>query len=117
MIFRSQIKLLVTNPSHGVIQFSFSKHVRAPLAIDGQINDQDQSLGEFSQPQELMAQVGAFRDIYWTYHGEKVSPAQVAKFYFCEFVRATRVQQTSRLGNQLLLDELKTFLNGKGFDI
>jgi hypothetical protein len=114
MIFRNQVKLLVSNSSHGVIQIAFAQHNRGTMAVDGQ---QTQTAAELNSAQDLLAQVGPFRDIYWTFQGEKVTPEQVAKFYFAEFARATRGNQRTKLGNQLLLDQIKALLQEKGLDL
>jgi hypothetical protein len=111
MVFRNQIKLVIANSAHGVIQITFAQHIRGTVAVSGQ---QDQSV---EQTQDLTAQVGPFRDVYWTFQGEKVDPAQVAKFYFAEFVRVTRDTRRSRVGNQLLLDQIKALLQEKGLDL
>lgn len=118
MVFRNQIKLVVCNSAHGVIQLQFAQHVRGTMAINGQ--EQTASGGPASvqgQGQDLMAQVGPFRDVHWTFQGEKVTPEQVAKFYFSEFARATRENRRSRAGNQLLLDQIKALLQEKGLDL
>ena len=121
MIFRSQIKLVVSNVAHGVIQFAFAQHIRGAMAVDGQMqnlgSEQPLSEVEGGQAQDILAQVGPFRDVYWSYQGEKVTPEQVAKFYFAEFVRATRDNRRSRVGNQLLLDQIKALLQEKGLDL
>ena len=113
MVFRNQVKLVVTNSAHGVIQISFAQHVRGTLAVDGQI----QNASGASIAQDLLAQVGPFRDVFWTFQGEKVSPDQVAKFYFAEFARATRDTRRSRAGNQLILEQIKALLQEKGLDL
>lgn len=113
MIFRNQVKLVIANTAHGVVQLSFQQHVRGTLAVDGQSQVQTTT----GHTQDLLAQVGPFRDIYWTYQGEKVSPDQVAAFYFAEFVRATRDNRRSKAGNQLLLDQIKALLQEKGLDL
>jgi hypothetical protein len=92
MIYRNQVKLLVTNASHGVIQLQFAQHQRA---------GQSAGAGAPSAPQahELLAQMGPFGDVSWTYQGEKVRASQIARFYFGEFIRAIRsahAQGTSR---------------------
>ncbi len=110
MVYRNQIKLVVSNTAHGVIQISFTEHVRGTLAVDGK-NPHEQKT---AQGQDLLAQVGAFREIYWTFQGEKVTADQVARYYFAEFVRMTRGQARSRTNNQLLLDQIKTLLEEKG---
>ncbi len=115
MVFRNQIKLLVSNSAHGVIQIGFAQHLRTSVAVDGQLST---STGALSQPQDLLAQVGPFRDVHWAFQGEKVAPEQVAKFYFAEFARLTRdSRKASRGGNQLLLDQIKALLQEKGLDL
>ena len=117
MLFRNQIKLIFSNSAHGVLHISFAQHVRGTLAIDGQDQGtgQNTTLGEKSQ--ELLAQVGPFRDIFWTFQGEKVTPHQISKFYFVEFAKITRDSKRSKVGNQLLLDQIKALLQEKGLDL
>lgn len=118
MVFRNQIKLVINNSAHGVIQVSFAQHLRGTLAVDGQVQNMGQAVSELDgRSQDLLAQVGPFRDVYWTFQGEKVTPEQVAKFYFSEFVRATRDTRRSRVGNQLLLDQIKALLQEKGLEL
>lgn len=114
MLFRNQVKLIVSTGSHGVIQFSFAKHARENLAVDGALTDKSSSN---NQPNEVIAQVGPFRNVYWTYRGERVSPREVAKFYFAEFIRASRSVKSSKTGNQMLLDQIKSLLQEKGMDL
>jgi hypothetical protein len=118
MLFRNQVKLIFANTSHGVIQTNFSQHVRGTVAVDGQ----SQTVATGSNPigiqnQELLAQVGPFRDVYWTFQGEKVTPEQVSKFYFAEFAKVTRDLRRSKVGNQLLIDQIKALLQQKGLDL
>lgn len=111
LIFRNQIKLMICNSSHGVIQLSFVQHVPGSIAVDG---NQEQAMQEAS---ELIAQVGPFRDVTWTFQGQKVDPEQVAKFYFSEFVRASRDHKKSKTDQKVLLEQIKTLLEQKGFDL
>lgn len=113
MMFRNQIKLVISNIAHGVIQISFAQHTRGTLAVDGV---QASGSGSVSA-QDLLAQVGPFRDVSWTFQGEKVTPEQVAKFYFVEFVRGTRDTRKSKAGNQLLIEQIKALLQEKGLDL
>jgi hypothetical protein len=122
MVFRNQVKLVISNTAHGVIQMSFSQHVRGTLAVDGQV----QAFAGVStvagseldgKSHDLIAQVGPFREVYWTFQGEKIVAEQVAKFYFAEFARATRDNRRSRTSNQLLLDQIKALLQEKGLDL
>jgi hypothetical protein len=119
MLFRSQVKLLFSNAAHGMIQISFAHHLRSAMSVDGQMHPQSSGASltpALASSQELLAQIGPFRDVYWTYQGERVSAEQVARFYFSEFARVTRDQRKSRAGNQLLLDQIKALLNEKGLD-
>jgi hypothetical protein len=117
MVFRNQIKLVITNSAHGVIQISFSHHVRGTLAVDGQVQGAPPVSELDGQSQDLIARVGPFRDVHWTFQSEKVEPEQVAQFYFSEFVRATRDARRSRAGNHLLLEQIKALLQEKGLDL
>jgi hypothetical protein len=111
MLYRSQVKLVVSNSAHGVISIAYAQHARATFQFDGA------SPEAMNRSQELLAQVGPFRDVKWTFHGEDVQPEQVAKFYFSEFVRATREKKASPGQNQALLDQIKALLNDKGIQI
>src|SRR5690606_4164061 len=114
MLYRSQIKLIISNPSHGMIQISWSKHSGKALSVDGAVGgDSEHGHG----PRDLIAQLGPFQNVHWTFDGEKVEPLQVAKFFFTEFVRVTRNPQKSKATNQLLLEEIKTLLKDKGIDL
>lgn len=112
MLYRNAIKLVVAHSSHGLISISFAQHVRGTLAVDGQMPTQIPG-----QQQELVAQVGPFRDVEWTFQSRKVTPDQVAKFYFAEFVRATREAKRSKAGNHLLLEQIKALLHEKGLEL
>lgn len=125
MIFRNQIKLVLSNTAHGVIQIALVHHVRGGMAVNGQVHGTGATAAATpkasspisTQPQELLAQVGPFKDVYWTYHGEKVTAAQVARFYFGEFVQLTRDSRKSSAGNQVLLDQIKALLQEKGLNL
>lgn len=108
MLFRNQIKLVVSNPSHGVVSLSFANHARQPFGAEA---GSDQPMA-----QEVLAQVGVFREVRWTYCGETVIPEQLAKYYFAEFIRATRERRAGK-GNQLLLDQIRALLEEKGLDL
>lgn len=116
MIYRNQVKLICSNVAHGVIQISFSKHNRGTLAVDGQLASHSES-GAVGQPLDIVAQVGPFRDVEWVCQNVKVTPEKVAKFYFTEFVRVTRDFSRSRANSQLLLEQIKTFLQEKGINL
>lgn len=116
MLFRNQIKLIFSHSAQGAIQIAFSQHVRSTLAVDGQDAHGVSPSSMGGHTQDLMAQVGPFRDVFWTYQGEKVTPEQVAKFYFIEFTQITRDSKRSK-GNQLLLDQIKALLQEKGLNL
>jgi hypothetical protein len=52
MVFRNQVKLVVSNSAHGVIQVAFAQHVRGTMSVDGQ------SHGTSQQPLALPAGLG-----------------------------------------------------------
>jgi hypothetical protein len=109
MLYRNQVKLVVSNSAHGVISLGFAQHARGPLGFDG-VNPESAA----SQSQELLAQVGPFRDVKWTFQGEPVKPEQIAKYYFAEYIRATRERKASTGQNQALLEQIKALLGDKG---
>lgn len=118
MIFRNQVKLVVSNTSAGVIGFSFARHIRSTLNVNGQGQpDLSASNVSLSKGQELRAQIGPFHEVFWTFEGERVTAAQVAKFFFIEFVRATRDSRKARGSNQVLLEQIKSLLQEKGLDL
>jgi len=119
MLYRNHVKLVVSNHAHGLIQLAFAQHLRGTLAVDGQIQEAQpqSSTKDLSQPNELIAQVGPFQDVFWTFQGEKVTAEQVAKFYFSEFVRSTRDFKHSKSNNQLLLEQNNSLLKEKGLNI
>src|SRR3954463_8382463 len=59
MVFRNQVKLVVTNSAHGVIQVSFAQHLRGTMSVDGQAHGAITSPlalpAGLSQAQELLA--------------------------------------------------------------
>lgn len=112
MLYRSQVKLVVSNSAHGVIALSFAQHARGPFGFDGANPDVAPS-----KAQELLAQIGPFRDVRWTFQGEEVKPEQIAKYYFAEFVRATRERKASTGQNQALLEQIKALLGDNGIQL
>jgi hypothetical protein len=117
MMFRNQIKLVVSNSAHGVIQLAFAQHVRGSLDVNGQMVGAGSSTGLGSPPAELLAQIGPFRDVHWTFQGERVTPEQVARFYFAEFIRASRDTSRTRGNNQALLQQIRQLLQEKGLEL
>jgi hypothetical protein len=117
MLFRNQIKLIFSNSAHGVIQIAFAQHVRGTMAVNGQDHSLPNNSPLNGQSHDLLAQLGPFRDVFWTYQGERVNPDQVSKFYFAEFTKVTRDTKRSKVGNQLLLDQIKALLQEKGLDL
>ncbi len=120
MVFRNQIKLVVTNSAHGIVMLSFAQHQRNAIAVDGQplvsVKGGQPPSGT-AEAQELVAQVGPFRDVFWTFQGERIQADQVARFYFAEFARATRDVQRSKASNQLLIEQIKALLQEKGLEL
>lgn len=109
MLFRNQLKLVVSNISHGVISFSFSKHIKSHYVGT-------ESEKEFPPAQELLAELGPFRDVKWMFRGQHVEAYQVAKFYFAEFLRITR-QKNATHSQAVLLEQIKSLLQERGIDL
>jgi hypothetical protein len=113
MMFRSQVKLMVTHAAHGAIEIAFSHHRSGTLAVDAPLESQT-SRGS----SQLTAHVGPFHDVVWTFQGERVTAEQVAKYYFQEFARATRDgSKLKRPQNQQLLDQIRSLLNDRGLTL
>lgn len=112
MVFRNQVKLVVGNAAHGVIRITFARHVPNTVGFPGNANDRKEG-----QPSDLLAQVGPFRNVYWIFDGQRIAPDEVTKFYFAEFIRATREQGRSRAGSELLLKQIKSLLEEKGLEL
>lgn len=118
MMFRNQIKLVVSNTAHGVVQLAFAHHIRTTMDVNGAGSaDGSQAALVPGQAQELIAQLGPFRDAFWTFQGERVNAEQVARYYFAEFSKLTRETRKSKANNQLLLDQIKALLQEKGLDL
>ncbi|MBN21572.1 MAG: hypothetical protein CL678_09825 [Bdellovibrionaceae bacterium] len=113
MLFRNQIKLNFIHSSHGVIQISFSKH-QSNSTMLATNESRNQLLGD---AHEIVARMGAFRNVDWFFENEKITPLQIAKFYFSEFVRSTRVGNEESSSNKVLLDQIKTLLEEKGLSL
>jgi len=114
MLYRAQVKLVVSNSAHGVIALAFTQHARGPFGFDGANPD---SLTNSSRSQKILAQLGPFRDVKLTFPGTQVKPEQIAKYYFSEFIRATRERKVSTGQNQALLEQIKALLNDQGIQL
>jgi len=114
IIYRNQLKLVCSNPAHGVIQFAFPNQFREQMIVDSQVtttaDTKAQSAAAYGV-QEITATVGPFREVYWTYGEQKVTPEPIAKFFFVEFVKNSREQRRGKLSKQELLEQIKTLLN------
>jgi hypothetical protein len=115
MTYRNQVKLVVSNTAHGVISIQFAQHSRSPFQFDG--SNPENANRDTLPSQELLAQLGPFRDVKWTFQGEKVEAEEVARFYFVEFIRSTREKRVQRGSNQLILEQIKALLNEKGIEL
>lgn len=114
MLFRNNVKLVFANTAHGIINATFTQHMRGDLAVDG-----GTAAGQSDtkrQSQDIIAQIGPFLDVIWTYQGEKVNPNRLVKYYFVEFVKASRLAKRSS-PNQLLLKQIKALLQDQGIDL
>ena len=113
MLFRNNVKLVFANTAHGIINATFTQHIREDLKIAGSNNPSDSTA---KQSQDILAQTGPFLDVSWTYQGEKVNPERLVKYYFIEFIKSSRVIKKSST-NQLLLKQIKALLQDQGIDL
>lgn len=109
MVFRNNVKLVFSNSAHGIINATFTQHTRSDLAADATSSANKQS-------HDIIAQMGPFMDVSWTYQGEKVNPERLVKYFFIEFIKASRQQKKSS-ANQLLLKQIKALLQDQGIDL
>jgi hypothetical protein len=118
MLFRNQTKLVISKSAHGVIEISYSAHQRGVIPTVPQGSQQGAGATTTQFPRhEIVADVGPFFDVRWMYHDREVTPEQVAKFFFADFIRATREQQKSKTSNHLLMEQFKAFLQEKGLEL
>ena len=107
MLFRNNVKLVFANTAHGIINATFTQHVREDTSIDPTKANR--------QSQDILAQMGPFLDVSWTYQGERVNPHRLVKYYLVEFVKASRVAKKGS-ANQLLLKQIKALLQDQGIN-
>jgi len=108
MLYRNGIKLILANTTHGAIQVSYDRHQTAATAS-----------GDAGVPEaeEMLAQIGAFGKVHWTYRSERVESEQVAKFFFGEFTRRTREQKKVKPNQKVLLEQIKALLQEQGLSL
>lgn len=80
IIFRNTLKLVISNPALGVINFSFVNRAntfsKAPVKTKREGYD-------------LIAQLYPFNDLAWTFHGERIHVEAVVRYLFTEFVKSS----------------------------
>lgn len=117
MLFRNNVKLIFANTAHGIISASFIQHNQGQMAIDGNPLNQNRLVPGARDNQDIIAQMGPFLDVRWTFQGEVVQPERLVKYYFVEFIKISRVARKERSQNQLLLKQIKALLQDKGIDL
>lgn len=108
MLYRNGVKLIIANTAHGVIQFSYDQHQGTNAPKTDLI---------IPQPEEILAQMGAFGSVRWTYRSENVQSEQVSKHFFSEFVRASREQKKVKPNQKVLLEQIKALLQEQGLSL
>ncbi|NDG84752.1 MAG: hypothetical protein EBX52_06900 [Proteobacteria bacterium] len=108
MLYRNGIKLILANTTHGAIQVSYDRHQTAanPAGDAG-----------VPEAEEILAQIGAFGKVHWTYRSERVESEQVAKYFFGEFTRRTREQKKVKPNQKVLLEQIKALLQEQGLSL
>ena len=91
-----------------MIQISYDKHMVGGTTPESAL---------VPQSEELLAQLGAFGTVYWTYRSEKVQSDQVAKHFFGEFTRITREQKKIKPNQKVLLEQIKALLQEQGLGL
>lgn len=82
IIFRNNMKLVVSNPALGVVNLSFISRANGfkPTQIKTKREGYD-----------LIAQLFPFNELAWTYHGERVNVDALVRFMFTEFVKSSAI--------------------------
>lgn len=82
IIFRNTLKLVISNPALGVINFSFvnraNTFTKAPVKTK-------------KEGYDLIAQLYPFNDLAWTFHGERINVEAVVRYLFTEFVKSSAI--------------------------
>ncbi len=116
MVFRNSVKLVFSNTTHGIINISFSNHNTGSVMVNGNLIQNQSAMNLTAQSKDLIAQLGPFLDVSWTYQGEKIELERLAKYYFVEFTKASRAEKKES-ANQALLKQIKTLLQDKGINL
>jgi hypothetical protein len=116
MLFRNNVKLVLANIAHGIISATFTQHVRDDMAVAGANVTRTATAEAHKQSHEIIAQIGPFLDVTWTFQGEKVNPSRLVKYYLVEFVKASRAARKES-PNQLLLKQIKALLQDQGISL
>ncbi len=110
MIFRNGVKLLVTHPAVGMIHIAYQRH-----NAQGVVSSAPE-IG-FPETIEIVAHLSTFGVVQWTSRGERVEVETLARFFFGQFVRATREQKKLKSNQQALLQHIKTLLQDQGIEL
>lgn len=82
ILFRNTMKLVVSNPALGVINFAFvnraNTFTKAPVKTK-------------KEGYDLIAQLYPFNDLAWTFHGERIDVEAVVRYLFTEFVKSSAI--------------------------
>lgn len=82
IIFRNTLKLVISNPALGVINFSFvnraNTFTKAPVKTK-------------KEGYDLIAQLYPFNDLAWTFHGERIRVESMVRYLFTEFVKSSAI--------------------------
>ncbi len=107
MLYRNGVKIIFSNTTHGAIQVSYDRHTQGQNGAEAGIPAHE----------ELLAHVGAFGKVHWTYRSEKVESEQVARHFFAEFTRLTREQKRAKPNQKVLLEQIKALLQEQGLSL
>jgi hypothetical protein len=82
ILFRNSLKLVITNPALGVINFSFVSRTASFAKSNAKTK---------REGYDLIAQLYPFNDLAWTFHGERIAVEAIVRFMFTEFVKSSAV--------------------------
>lgn len=80
ILFRNNMKLVISNSSLGVINFSF---------ISRHSNFKGSPVKTQREGYDLIAQMFPFNELAWTFHGERINVECVVRYMFTEFIKSS----------------------------
>ncbi len=80
ILFRNNLKLVISNSALGVINFAF---------ISRHSNFKGSPVKTQKEGYDLIAQMFPFNELAWTFHGERINVECVVRYMFTEFIKSS----------------------------